>query len=413
MAAGADGSPVLISLYTGAGGLDLGFEAAGFEVGAAVESDPVACRTLRANRGWPVIERDIHDLPSEELLERAGLQLREVDLLVGGPPCQPFSKSAYWARGDTDRLDDPRADTLTAWLRALRDIRPRAFLLENVAGLVYKNKAEGLLLLHKTIRAINEEMGTEYSFQYQVLNAADFGVPQVRERVFIIGSRGGERFNFPSPTHGCADDLAVATDLCEPRRTAWDAIGDLDDDGYDPELECRGRWARLLPSIPEGENYLFYTRRGGGMPLFGWRRRYWCFLLKLAKDRPAWTIQAQPGAATGPFHWRSRRLSKRELCRLQTFPDDYEITGTLHEAQRQLGNAVPSALGEALAREIRAQLIDGERFYGPLTLIPPRREPVPPPEPVADVPSDYHHLVGDHPDHPGEGKGPAAQRPAD
>src|SRR5262249_18489369 len=113
-----------------------------------------------------------------------------------------------------------------------------------------------------------------------------------------------------------------------------------------------------LPSIPEGENYLWHTARGGGMPLFGWRTRYWSFLLKLAKDRPAWTIQAQPGPATGPFHWTNRRLSSQELCRLQTFPDGLQFDCGRNDVQRMLGNAVPSLVAEVIAREIRGQLLE-------------------------------------------------------
>src|SRR5579862_9152221 len=130
-------SPIVISLYSGAGGLDLGLEAAGFKVGVAVEFDARACETLRANRRWPIVQADIHSAAaaSERLCEASGVAPEEADLLAGGPPCQPFSKSAYWHSGDTKRLDDPRADTLTAYLRVLRDLRPKAFLLENVQGL--------------------------------------------------------------------------------------------------------------------------------------------------------------------------------------------------------------------------------------------------------------------------------------
>lgn len=181
----------------------------------------------------------------------------------------------------------------------------------------------------------------------------------------------------------------------------------MEDD--DPALSVRGKWAGLLPSIPEGENYLWHTGRGGGLPLFGWRRRYWSFLLKLAKRRPSWTLQAQPGPAIGPFHWKNRRLSARELCRLQTVPDDYRVTGTVAEVQRQIGNAVPAALAEVVARAMRRQLL-GDGVEASSTLIPERRRPVPDAERVRPVSAEYRHLVGDHDDHPGTGRGYAAQR---
>jgi DNA (cytosine-5)-methyltransferase 1 len=391
----------LISLYTGAGGLDLGLEAAGFETAVAIEMDRDAVATLRHNRDWPVLDRDIHDVPSDEILSIAGLRPGDAHLLIGGPPCQPFSKSGYWASGDARRLDDPRASTLEAYLRVLRDTQPRAFLLENVAGLAYRNKDEGLELLRTTIESINRAVGTSYTMSVALLKASEFGVPQDRERVFIIGQRDGLTFRFPEPTHSAGPDRLLGT---EPVHTAWDAIGDLEhDDG--PDLRMTGKWADLLPSIPEGHNYLHHTDRGEGLPLFGWRRRYWSFLLKLSKTMPAWTITAQPGSAIGPFHWKNRRLSMRELARLQTFPDDFEVLGSRPAYQRQLGNAVPSALAEMLGRCIVRQLLNGTTPTDDLRLLPKRRTPVPPAEELVEVPQKYRHLVGEHEPHPGTGQG--------
>lgn len=396
-----------ISLYTGAGGLDLGFEAAGFEVACAVEMDDEAVETLHRNRDWPVIHGDIHEVSSRRILDKGHLDVGEADALIGGPPCQPFSKSGYWANGDTMRLDDPRAGTMAAYLRVLRDTLPRTFFLENVPGLAYRGKSEGIQLIQRTVDRINRDCGVRYSLRVKQLNAANFGVPQVRERVIVVGERDGMPFDHPLPTHGDVDGLAELEAL-EPYLTAWDAIGDLEDHD-DPELQPRGKWADLLPSIPEGENYLWHTDRGGGLPLFGWRRRYWSFLLKLSKHRPSWTIQAQPGPAVGPFHWKNRRLSARELCRLQTFPDDYRINGGISAVQRQLGNAVPAALAEVVARKMRRDLLGDNVELAP-TLIPKRRLPVPDPEPVAPIHRMYLELIGEHEAHPGTGQGYAAQR---
>lgn len=395
----------IISLYTGAGGLDYGFEAAGFRTAVALEIDRDCVSTLRANRAWPVIDEDIHRTPTAEILAAAGLHSGDPDVLIGGPPCQPFSKSGYWSRGDTLRLDDPRAATLRAYLRVLEEAQPRAFLLENVEGLAYAGKDEGLRLLLAAIKSINRRTGSRYDPVVGQLNAAAFGVPQIRRRVFIIGARDGRRLRFPLPTH--QDPERPTLERLPTYRTSWDALADVLPDPAE-DLAMRGKWAGLLPSIPEGQNYLFHTERGGGMPLFGWRRRYWSFLLKLAKCRPSWTIQAQPGPAIGPFHWENRRLSMRELCRLQTFPDGIRVTGSRTEQQRQIGNAVPSLLAEVLAREIRAQLLDMSPLKGQPHLLPPDRSPCPPPEKPSPVPARIKVLAGCHAAHPGTGKGTRA-----
>lgn len=402
-----------ISLFTGAGGLDIGLEAAGFKMEVAVEMDPECVITLRKNRDWPVIERSIHEIPSPEILKTAKLGSCEVDLLVGGPPCQPFSKSGYWANGDTKRLHDPRATTLEAFLRVLHDTQPRSYLLENVAGLAYSKKDEGLRLFVKTIRQINKYCHTNYTAELLILNAVDFGVPQIRERAFLIGSREGIPFGQILPTHHPLSGIRFVSSGNSPEdlpiyRTAWDALWDLEENG-DKELITRGKWADLLPSIPEGQNYLFHTDRGKGLPLFGWRTRFWNFLLKLAKALPSWTITASPGPATGPFHWKNRRLSVRELCRLQTIPDDFNIIGSYRSALRQIGNAVPSALAERIGLEIRARLLEDNsaRALKP-TLIPQKQKDVPPPESVQPVPLKYRQLIGKYEPHPGTGKGPQA-----
>jgi DNA (cytosine-5)-methyltransferase 1 len=396
-----------ISLFTGAGGLDLGFEAAGFRTSVAVEIDPICCQTLRLNRRWPVIEDDIRAVTSKRLLKIAQLAPGDADVLIGGPPCQPFSKSGYWASGDAPRLNDPNADMLGEYLRVVRDTRPRVLLLENVYGLAYAGKSEGLDRILDGIRHINRIAKTNYVPVWDVIDAANYGVPQRRERVFIIASRDGRRFKFPTPTHGEDNTNQLASAL-RPFHTAWDALGDLPQRSDDPDLQLTGKWAGLLPSIPEGHNYLWHTPRGGGVPLFGWRTRYWSFLLKLSKHRPSWTIQAQPGPATGPFHWTNRKLSGRELSRLQTFPHDFEFECGRAEVQRMLGNAVPSLLAEILAREIRRQLLDAPLRRHEPELMPSRRRIAPRRHAIAPVHSSYLPLKGSHADHPGVSRGPRA-----
>lgn len=416
--------PKAISLFSGAGGLDYGFEAAGFETGVAVEFDHDCCQTMRGSgyiRPDAVIHRSVFDVPTEEMLAVAGCKRGEIDLLIGGPPCQPFSKAGYWASGDAKRLSDPRSDTLGAYLRVLDEAQPRAFLLENVEGLAYSGKDEGLRLLLSEIERINRRHGTNYRPVFRVLNAADYGGPQRRERVFIVAGRDGQTFHFPEPTHRDPElEPTLLTAGLPAHRTAWDALGDV---GPAPgeDLTMKGKWADLLPAIPEGENYLWHTPRRiqetkgrtNQKPLFGWRTRYWSFMLKLAKGKPSWTVQAQPGPAIGPFHWENRRLAVRELSRLMTFPDGITFAGTRVSIQRQLGNAVVSLVGEVLGREIRRQLLNEPGLTGPLKLMPPDRGPQPPPESVTRVPAKYLALIGDHEAHPGTGKGRGALRRAE
>ncbi len=368
--------PQIVSLFTGLGALDLGMEHAGLEVSLAVEMNQAAVQTIRKNRSWNVIGEDLGELAGERLCGE--VQHRAVDLLTAGPPCQPFSKAAYGMKGDTDRMDDPRASTLSGLLRSIRLLQPRAVLIENVAGLSYSGKSEGMEFLCRGIHTINSETGSRYEFSVSRLNAADYGVPQSRKRLFLVAARDGRPFHFPSPTHG--DGLL-------PFSSAWDAIGDLDTADLHPNLEPTGKWAALLPTIPEGQNYLWHTERGMGTPLFKWRSRYWNFLLKLAKERPSWTIVADPGPATGPFHWKSRKLSIRELCRLQTIPDDFTAVGSERECRRQVGNAVPPALSAMLGVAIGSQLLGYTSPTDHLALTHRQRLHLPAPERPAAVPS--------------------------
>jgi DNA (cytosine-5)-methyltransferase 1 len=386
-------------------------------VACAVENDPLAVRTLVENRDWPVIAQDIHAVPSAEILRRGRLQVAEATMLVGGPPCQPFSKSGFWARGDVRRLGDPRASTIEEFLRLLADTKPLVYLLENVPGFGYRTKDEGLRLFRERLYALNRESHrspggrVNYSCHVHVIDASDYGVPQRRTRLFVVGHRDGRPFEVGNATHFDADAKTPEGrnyPRARLRRRAWDAIAEWEDDD-DPALATTGKWAALLPSVPEGENYLYLTQRGGGTPLFGWRRRYWSFLLKLSKAEPSWTITAQPGPATGPFHWRSRRLSARELAAIQTFPAQYHVAGDLRAVQRQLGNAVPSALAEHLGLKVRVDLLDeSQAILEARRLIPTRRSHMPSPIAPSPVPNTYQHLIGEHAPHPGTGRGPRA-----
>lgn len=342
---------IAISVFSGAGGLDLGVERAGYDVAAAVEMNPDAADTMEKNFPGlvsPVIRQSIIDVPTKEIVRAAGLRGRErPDLLVGGPPCTPFSKSGFWLEWKRAGLD-PDASLLQAYTRVLAEARPRAFILENVYALTYNNKASRPAFE----RLLREVDGAGYVCRWKVLNAGDYGVPQLRPRLFIIGVAKGQRPpELPEPTHHGKWERrttgAGASGL--PHVTAGAALEGVVTTP-EPEEVVRGQWAHLLPGVPAGENYLHYTaERGHPKPVFEWRSRYWSFLLKLAPDRPAPTIQAQPGPNVGPFHWENRRLRIPELKRLFTFPDEFEFVGTRASVQAQVGNSVPPALAAVVA----------------------------------------------------------------
>jgi DNA (cytosine-5)-methyltransferase 1 len=343
-----------ISLFSGAGGLDLGVERAGYRVLAAVEYEADAGATLRAN--FPhtnLLERDIRTVETSELLEAAELVAGEAELLIGGPPCTPFSKSGNWLEYKRTGKD-ANANLLNHYVRVLAETKPRSFLLENVFGLAYRNhNAFWLRRLLSTFREL------DYNVDYRVLLAADYGVPQRRQRLFILGSRDGVP-SFPEPTHSGPHETRHWDEALPRRVTSDDAIGDLDgrDDLSEPEEAVNGTFAHLLPQVPPGDNYLHFTaKRGHPKPLFEWRSRYWNFLLKLHPEQPSPTIQAQPGPWVGPFHWQNRRLRLAEIKRLQTFPDDYAIIGSRRSAQIQIGNAVPPLLAEQLGASLAAKAL--------------------------------------------------------
>jgi DNA (cytosine-5)-methyltransferase 1 len=390
--------------------MDIGLERAGFEIALCVEVDETARETLARNRPeWKLSSPgDIHALSTDAILRQAGLRAGEVDLLAAGPPCQPFSKAGYWASGTTRRLEDPRARTIDALLRVIAESVPGAILIENVPGFRLEHDDDVVKAIVEQLERLNESLGTRYAVEVFDINAADYGVPQTRERIFIAASRDGGKLALPFPTHS-----PVRTDnggeQSTPYTTAWDAIGDLDDDEWPEDLHPTGKYASLIPTIPEGENYLHHTDRGGGEPLFGWRTRYWSFLLKLSKSRPAWTISASPGPSSGQFHWKSRKLSIRELCRLQTFPDAFVVSGSYSEARRQIGNAVPPAIGELLGKALLQSYL-GHRVDFDLSFIPKARTDMPGPEPIEPLPEPFLELRGNHEPHPGKGKGPGARR---
>lgn len=358
-----------VSLFSGAGGLDIGCDAAGFSTRAVVEVDEIARQTIVENQSayFPGLEAeamfsDIVSLDFEELLAASDLETGQAALLHGGPPCTPFSKSGYWLAYKRAG-EDPKASLLDHYVEALRVVQPKAFLMENVFGLAYANHNRAILerFLHGVAEA-------GYAHNEQVILAADHGVPQLRQRFFVVGVRADLldcapdlwRLDWPAPTHDGPHERRVERDeSLVPHVSAAVAFEGLSEAINAPESEevVDGTYADALREVPPGDNYLHLTeKRGHPDPQFEWRQRYWSFLLKLHPDRPSPTIQGQPGPWVGPFHWDDRRLRVAELKRLMTFPDDFCVCGNRRQQQLQLGNAVPPMLAECLARQIAAEL---------------------------------------------------------
>lgn len=403
----SNNTPSYISIFSGAGGLDLGLDHAGFERLLSIELDSVCVDTLIKNgtQKNTIINKNIEQCSSAEIAKWASLgNTKTLDLLVGGPPCQPFSKSSFWINGDTSRMNDPRSTTLKEFMRVVRDLKPNNVLIENVVGIKFKDKDEGYKYICEEFDKINENEETNYNLIVSKINAADYGVPQKRERIFLFANIKGKNFQMPEPTHG--REGINSKQKLEEYRTAWDSIGDLENIKH-IGLEVTNKWGDLLPSIPPGNNYQWHTSRMGGKSLFGWRTRYWSFLLKLDKNRPSWTITANPSSANGPFHWKNRQLSIREMARLQTFPDWYQFEGNYSQARKQIGNAVPPLLAEYLGGHIRSQLIDGIKT-GNLKLCVKKSKHLPTKDKVSCVAKKYFAGLGEHAEHPGTGKGPRA-----
>ncbi len=345
----------VISLFSGAGGLDLGVEDAGGEIHAAVEPDPSCAATLRSNprffRRLHVIDRPIEKVSSDELLQEAGLRSGEVGLLVGGPPCQPFSKSGYWLQERRRGLDDPRARMLDHFLRVLRQIRPEGFIFENVGSLSHPSSKQALTSLLRRARRYG------YATEWRMIRAVEFGVPQTRVRLFVLGLRKPGVPRFPEPTHWWPSQNGSGAKLQSPETAGRWIAPFSGKDFEEPGEIANGRWRQHLREIPPGWNYKFHTAWANHpRPTFVTETRYWSFLLKLSPYRPSWTIQASAGPWTGPLHWDSRRLRIPELAALQTFPNAFNFAGTLVQRRRQIGNAVPSLLASRVTAGIVAEI---------------------------------------------------------
>ncbi|MBK1990289.1 DNA cytosine methyltransferase [Sphaerospermopsis aphanizomenoides BCCUSP55] len=377
--------PISISLFTGAYGLDLGLEQAGFHTVSVVEKDRDASKTIAINRPYlqeSAIPREIEKVSSQDLLEEGGRVLNlgrallpgEVDLVTGGPPCQPFSTA-----GKRGSVIDPRGSLFMDFIRIVKEVQPRFFLMENVRGLLSaslrhrpinqrgKNypplepdEIAGSAL--KVVLAEMKELG--YNVVYNLLEAADYGVPQNRLRVIFIGSRDSEAVTFPLAKN--SKDGIYNKNLPQ-WRTLKDALIDLVDN--EPEFiaypESRLKFLRLLEA---GQNWRYLPEElqkeamggaynsGGGKVGF-YRRLSW--------DKPSPTITTCPHQkATDMCHpVELRPLTVRESAKIQTFPDDWIFYGSVTSKYKQIGNAVPVLLAKELG-DYLFNLMQGNQSRG-------------------------------------------------
>lgn len=366
-----------VSLFTGAGGLDLGIEKSGFATLAAVEIDQNARETLELNRTTYLdpdfaLFRDASKISGQELLSAIGLRRGYLDLLSGGPPCQAFSTA-----GNRQSIRDPRGSLIAQYLKLVAELEPRFFILENVRGVLSaalkhrpislrgpghppltRDERVGSLLDRVILPWITKRLG--YQVAYGLINAADYGTPQLRQRVIFVGSREHE---FPSASLRLdLGHLLPATHSNDPDSPLmpWVTLGmalkglsesNAEYQNYSPAREA------VLERVPAGRNWRFLRdefgeeyaesvmggayRSGGGKVGF-WRR--------LSFDKPSPTLVTSPlQKATSLCHPEiTRPLSVQEYARIQQFPDDYLFAGATSSKYLQIGNAVPVGLGYAI-----------------------------------------------------------------
>lgn len=336
-----------LSLFSGGGGLDIGFHDAGFKIVEMVEIEERYAATLRANagpgrrlEGARVSCVDIRQFDPSHL---------EVDFLIGGPPCQTFSAAGRRAAG-VRGTSDARGTLFQEYVRLLDLLRPRAFLFENVYGIT---GAEGGAPWREIQAAF---CAAGYQIFSRILDAADYGVPQHRERLFIVGIRNSKvPFLFPRPTHG-PDSPHQAPFYC-----AEQAVKDVPAPELKENTAIGGRYGDLVAAIPPGLNYSFFTTEmGHPRPVFAWRSKFSDFLYKADPLAPVRTLKAQGGLYTGPFSWENRHFTVEEHKRLQTFPDDYLLVGNRGTRLEQIGNSVPPQVGRILALAILQQVFGRE-----------------------------------------------------
>lgn len=358
-----------ISLFSGGMGLDLGLEMAGFETAVCVENDKDAVQTIRHNKPeLPVFDKSITDVSGHDLMRAGGFQEGNVPLIVGGPPCQAFS-----VFGNRLGIEDARGQLVFEFIRIIEETRPDAFLMENVRGLlsmslvpnkkqlrentdVPKEYFEKGSLIEKIFSDFNQ---IGYHVDCFVVNAVNYGAPQIRERVLLIGNRHGRAIdNFPGPQFSNRPE-----DNLPPFKTLGETIAP--ESGFIdtcPEvMNFSPRKLKYLSMVPEGGNWrslpedIQKESMGRSWYLKGGRSAYW---RKLSYAFPSPTVVTMPNhAGTSMCHPKElRAISVGEAAAIQEFPMNWEFQGTTSSKFRQIGNAVPTRLGR-VAGEVLSNLL--------------------------------------------------------
>lgn len=332
-----------ISLFSGAGGLDLGIEAAGFVTRLCTDIDDFSCKTLNLNKSRQhgsflqqatIAQRNIKEYSTEEILKDAGLTKEQVDLVYGGPPCQAFS-----VFGKRQGINDPRGTLLWDYIRVIREIQPRSFIFENVAGILTVDDGRVFDMLKAALET-NESGERIYSLSYALFNTAAYGIPQYRQRVIIYGVRCHEAIPLPAETHYTQPDAPVPGLL--PPVTVATAFRDLPDAPSDVLANHVGR--AHGPAVIERYNNMAYGERDSKTRIN-----------RLDPNKPSYTIVvgSDKGGGKGHVHpFLPREVTPRESARIQTFPDFWEFTGTSRHPIRQVGNAVPPLFAGVIASNL-------------------------------------------------------------
>lgn len=330
-----------ISFFSGCGGLDIGAQMAGAKVISTLDFDPFTVETVKANAFFKFAEHhceDVRNVSGKNYLSLLRNSNPEKLIIIGGPPCQPFSKAGYWITNEKRKAVDDERNMVGEYLRIIDEIRPDGFLLENVES-----------ILHPTNKAVVEYIEGEithmgYHFVRILANALEYGIPQKRKRVLFLASK---KTISEQPQKLSPEEVEKVNVL--------DWIGRFDKpELFELEESTKGKTYDIeLSEVPPGHNYIALSARDNyPNPKFVANKRFWNFLLKLHPLLPSWTIAAQPGPWVGPFHWNNRRLRAQEVAAIQTFPMDYKFVGSRRVIQKQIGNAVPSLLGEKFVEHL-------------------------------------------------------------